>query len=1148
MNRHRVCLRYRRRRAAFALVALLIAEPVMATDRYVASNGVAPNDGSKWSWAYTNVQDALNACANGDTIYVAGHTFVLTNQLVWAARTNVAIRGGYAATNDLDQPGPYSATGWPTVLTRAAAYSNRIMLVTNVYTGTLERVTITGGCPTNTASFGGGLCMVGSPGLLISGCIISNNAALIVNGGGGGLAAFSSTVTLSNCLVKGNSGKTYGNGICLPSGGGATVTLVDSIVAENRNVCSYGGGICNYGTLNMRNCLIVGNSTMGGQGDGIRNGGTLLMGNCTVAYNTGSGIYGASTVSNSIFWGNGDDFTTAPTLRASNVEDGDGNGVNGNISADPLFVGGYYLAENSPCVDAGTNTAAANGLTNRTTRLDGSNDSDRVDMGYHYPTGYDQSMLDVYVATNGDNGYSGTNWSQAFRTISKALSVARDGTRVHIGAGSYTNGSESFPLTVANLVGVQLLGESRTTTVINATGSSNQVLTLTNVPGVVLSKLMFTGGSLTNAGFGGGIGLILCGGAVISDCAITNNTTAPVSANTSAYGGGISVRHGAIDLVDSLFDRNTASASGSGVGHGGAIHMGGSVMAVRNCTLQNNICASGAGIGYGGAIDIDYTVAGNVLTLYGSTLANNQAKSYGGAIYMGSVACLLSNCLVTGNTCPGSDGFYGGSGLTLVNCTLAYNSGVGIRGSGTLRYSILWGNGDDLLSTGWTVSYTDIEDGDYSGVNGCFSEDPKFEPGYYLATDSPCVDRGTNTAAECGLTNSTTRLDGVKDSGLVDLGFHHREGIAQGSIITDLYVAPGGDDHNSGTNDWDAFRTIGKAFTVAQDGTRVHIAAGSYTNGLEAFPLTLANLTGVQILGANRALTVIDASGSSNRVLTVTNSPGAVLSELTITGGYQTNSTSGFGGGIALWSSGGASLSGCVISNNTLAPVAGSAYGGGIYAKNSAITLSDCVVITNIATCASGSSLGGGIYTEASPLVLRETIVARNRCVNGICYGGGVYIASGASAMRNCLVVENSATSLGGGIQPYDALTLENCTVANNGAQGIRTSTTLIITNSIIWGHTDDIWGSSVTLGYSDIGNGDSYGVNGCISNNPAFANTNALDYRLTRGSPCVNTGTNLAWSASGTDLDGNKRRLSDRVDMGAYEMGSVAGMVFTLF
>ena len=67
----------------------------------------------------------------------------------------------------------------------------------------------------------------------------------------------------------------------------------------------------------------------------------------------------------------------------------------GNIDKDPLFaagtVGYYYLgqiaagqAADSPCLDAGSDTAVNLGLDALWTRTDGVADSATVDMGYHY--------------------------------------------------------------------------------------------------------------------------------------------------------------------------------------------------------------------------------------------------------------------------------------------------------------------------------------------------------------------------------------------------------------------------------------------------------------------------------------------------------------------------------------------------------------------------------------------------------------------------------------------------------------------------------------------------------------------------------------------------------------------------------------------
>jgi hypothetical protein len=85
-------------------------------------------------------------------------------------------------------------------------------------------------------------------------------------------------------------------------------------------------------------------------------------------------------------WNNEDDYRGSP----SGAKD---------FSKDPLFVslpseknGNHYLSQqasgqvsNSPCVDAGSDTAAKLGLGDKTTRIDKVGDAGKVDLGYHYP-------------------------------------------------------------------------------------------------------------------------------------------------------------------------------------------------------------------------------------------------------------------------------------------------------------------------------------------------------------------------------------------------------------------------------------------------------------------------------------------------------------------------------------------------------------------------------------------------------------------------------------------------------------------------------------------------------------------------------------------------------------------------------------------
>ncbi|MHC4498295.1 MAG: right-handed parallel beta-helix repeat-containing protein, partial [Planctomycetota bacterium] len=91
-----------------------------------------------------------------------------------------------------------------------------------------------------------------------------------------------------------------------------------------------------------------------------------------------------------------------------------------NIDADPCFVAGYYLSwwdagqdMDSPCVDMGSAPADDPniGLHTYTTRTDGINDVNTVDMGYHYSEGIAQYELTIVFDVIIDNGDDGTSYT-----------------------------------------------------------------------------------------------------------------------------------------------------------------------------------------------------------------------------------------------------------------------------------------------------------------------------------------------------------------------------------------------------------------------------------------------------------------------------------------------------------------------------------------------------------------------------------------------------------------------------------------------------------------------------------------------------------------------------------------------------------------
>jgi len=189
-------------------------------------------------------------------------------------------------------------------------------------------------------------------------------------------------------------------------------------------------------------------------------------------------------------------------------------------------------------------------------------------------------------------------------------------------------------------------------------------------------------------------------------------------------------------------------------------------------------------------------------TLTNCTFTENSAGAYGGGMYNDSSSPTLTNCTFTGNSAY----YYGGgmhnraySSPTLTNCTFTENSasysGGGIYSydsSPTLTNCILWANSDSggmdesaQIHGGWpVVRYSCIQGLDAFAGNDNIGDDPLFVAGplgcYYLSQtaagqpeQSPCVDAGSNGAADPELFTRTTRRDEYVDTNGVDMGYHY---------------------------------------------------------------------------------------------------------------------------------------------------------------------------------------------------------------------------------------------------------------------------------------------------------------------------------------------------------------------------------------
>jgi parallel beta-helix repeat protein len=381
---------------------------------FVDDDAAGNNNGSNWTDAYTNLQDALNLSTNigVQEIRIAQGVYrpdqgsgnipgnrTATFQLI----NGVVIKGGFAGVSEVD-PDIRDVEIYETILSGDLAdndfdVNDPVVLsyeptrIDNSYhvvtcsgtdgTAVLDGVTISGGNATSLLEYGGGMYNIaGSP--TISNCTFIRNWAWH----GGGMHNSNSSPTLTNCTFSLNSGFRGGGMYNFDSHPNLTnclfthnsTTIPPGVIVE-RSVDSGGGMYNNHSNPTLANCTISGNSSR--YGGGIYNYDShLILTNCTLAGNSayeGQAMYNRESslsISNCILWNGGNEISynnaSTVTITYSNIQGGFPG--EGNIDADPLFTdpdnGDYHLKSQagrwdpnsqswmvdqvtSPCIDAG---------------------------------------------------------------------------------------------------------------------------------------------------------------------------------------------------------------------------------------------------------------------------------------------------------------------------------------------------------------------------------------------------------------------------------------------------------------------------------------------------------------------------------------------------------------------------------------------------------------------------------------------------------------------------------------------------------------------------------------------------------------------------------------------------------------------------
>lgn len=423
--------------------------------------------------------------------------------------------------------------------------------------------------------------------------------------------------------------------------------------------------------------------------------------------------------------------------------------------------------------------------------------------------------LTWYVATNGnDTTHSGTNgWTNAFLTISNAVSSSSSGDEIWVAAGEYI-----LDATISNPVDkdIHLLGmNGPDATIIN--GNSNQAMCVLNgcVGGFTITNGFTTGDQFVR-GSDDGAGVYLHN-AIMTNCIITGNS--------AFVGGGVAVVSGGV-LSNCTVRGNQARAMlVHGKGGGGIYISGGQV---RNCRIENN-----TSINHGGGV---YIYANDEIgVLSHSMISNNTAGGNGGGVLSSAGSACLSYLTIYDNTASG-DGLYTGGGVSLAqhahmtNCLIYGNQapngcggGVSFLHKGVIDSCTIVGNTADKgggISTYWAAaagwdmfiqnsiiySNTATTDGFnwYNALNGhawftnCCITNATMPPGSALITDcpqfvdfaadnfrlmlnSPCINTGINMDWMAGALDLDGRRRLDRWSRQVDMGAY--EFLFRGMMI-----------------------------------------------------------------------------------------------------------------------------------------------------------------------------------------------------------------------------------------------------------------------------------------------------------------------------------------------------------------------------
>ena len=933
----------------FDTVKLIAPKPV--TIIRFAKNGVGTKDGSSWAnaAAMTTIQSKITAATQPAQIWVKAGTYTRSTAL--EMRELVSIYGGFAGTeSSLDER---DAKANVTTFDGGSSVNYLIYNTTTLQsTAVLDGFTLTRGSTGGIYSLGGTFsnCTItanGNYGVASStgtfeNCNITANQNGIYSTIGTFLncdiskntenGIYGSSGIFTNCSIKenGSGGIVMGDSLsiftnCTISGNKSTGIQNSSAIFNNCLITENGYGVSSGGIFN--NCIIKANTSDGiyspggtftnclisnNAGHGIINGIGVFIG-CSIVGNNGDVYNSGGTFTNSIIWGDYNNFNNTAILTYTAITGGH-TGI-GNIAIDvknaastgPHFVdpttGNYRLAAGSPLINAGLSS-----INTTTTDIDGKSRiiGSSIDMGA-YEHGIDVNVtvlgIDDKPLTNATVIYNKTTYPTNGNGIA-SFDVMPNSTGSFAATSKYYTDtvSGSFTVVSSEITKTVKLSTLKPATVLRITtdgagiknGSSwdnalpadslQSAINKVSIPGQIwvakgiysLAKSMTTRNDV--AVYGGFTGTE----DELSKRNVTANSTVLNGNKTTDY---IINNADSVNLTAILDGFTITKAMYGGVTSKGGLF--------TNCTITKD---STYGVYTSTGTFVNCTVSNNQYGIYKSSgiFTNNtilNSKNYGVAYSSGT----FTNCIITGN----KDGVNNSSGK-FINCSIVNNINMGIYSeTGTFTNCILWGNpSNEYIGNLGLLSYSATSAGltgtgnitlasSNSATSGPHFVNPSTGD-FHLASGSPCINTGLSSA-----NTTTTDFEGNQriagssiDMGAYERGLYVNVNVtvngSDAKPLANAILNCKGNNYITNGNGIASFEVIANStgvFSVTSDSYSDTINA-SYTAVTSDVPVSVAftapflNVT-VQVNGSDN-LPLTDAIIKYNGESYATNSKGIV--------------------------------------------------------------------------------------------------------------------------------------------------------------------------------------------------------------------------------------------------------------------------------